>query len=83
MQVDKNLPGMQGTEVRYLHQEEPTFHRAAKPMHRNYWDCSRAWEQQILSSWVAMTEARAPRSYALQLYKACEEQRRPSEAINK
>ena len=43
---------MQGTRVQALVWEDPTCHRATKPMHHNYW----AHEPQLLSSRAATTE---------------------------
>ena len=38
--VVKNPPAMQGTWVGALVQEDPTCHRATKPVRRNYWACA-------------------------------------------
>ena len=42
-----HLP-MQGTWVRTLVREDPTCHRATKPMRHNYWACTRARKPQLL-----------------------------------
>ena len=54
MQVDKNLPGMQGTEVRYLHQKNPhsteqlslctaTTETVLEPESGKYWALELQW----------------------------------------
>ena len=57
---------MQGTWVQALVREDPTCHRAIKPMRHNYW----AWALEpvlpLLSPWATTTEARAPRARAPQ-----------------
>ena len=58
---------MQGTRVRSLVQEDPTCHRATKPVHHNYWAC--ALEPTNHNYWsprAATTEARTPRARAPQ-----------------
>ena len=70
---------MQGTRVGALFQEDPTCHRAIKPVRHNYWDCalepvshnywslrSRGRAPQLLSPRATTTEARAPRARAPQ-----------------
>ena len=43
---------MQGSPVRLLVREDPTCHRAMKPVYGNYWTCAldRAQEPQLLSA---------------------------------
>ena len=53
---------MQGTQVRFLVQEDPTCRGATKSVHHNYWACALAQPQ--LQSPHATTEARAPRARA-------------------
>ena len=58
---------MQGTRVRALVQEDPTYRRATKPVHHNYWAC--ALEHVSHNYWslhATTTEARAPRARAPQ-----------------
>ena len=50
---------MQGTRVRALVREDPTCHRATKPVRHSYWAC--ALEPVSHKYW-----ARAPRTRALQ-----------------
>jgi len=38
--VVKSPPAMQETWVQSLLQEDPTYHRATKPVHQSYWDCA-------------------------------------------
>ena len=72
--VVKNRLPMQGTRVRALVREDPTCHRAAKPVSHNYWACTLepashnywAFEPQLLSPWATATEAHAPRVHAPQ-----------------
>ena len=58
---------MQGTRVRALVQEDPTWRGATKPMWPQLLSlCSRAWEPQLLSLRTTTTEALEPRARALQ-----------------
>ena len=66
---------MQGTWVGFLVWEDPTCHRATKPVCHNYWACMpqllkpaccRARVPQLVSPRAATTEAHAPRACALQ-----------------
>ena len=57
---------MQGTRVRSLVREDPTYHRATKPVPQLLSLRSRAREPQLLSPRAATTEARMPRACALQ-----------------
>ena len=57
---------MQGTQVRSLVQEDPTCHRATKPMHHNCWAQSRSYP------------ARTPRACAPQREKPPSEKPTPS-----
>ena len=50
---------MQGTRVRALIREDPTYRGATKPMRHNYWACA-------LEPMSPTTEACAPRADALQ-----------------
>ena len=59
-----HLP-MQGTRVWALVWEDPTCHRATKPVSHNYWAC----EPQLLSPHATTTEACAPRTRAPQQQK--------------
>ena len=84
---------MQGTRVWALVWEDPTCHRATKPMHHNYW--AYALEPASHNYWTRMpgeaTAMKSPRTTmkssprSLQLEKACTQQRRPNAAkiINK
>ena len=90
-----HLP-MQGTWVRALVQEDPTCHRATKPMHHNYWAWAlepashNSWARapQLLKparlekspQWEACTTKSRPRSP--QLEKARAQQQRPNAAKN-
>ena len=72
---------MQGTRVQSLVREDPTHHRATKPVHRSYWACAleptshnywspratatEAHEPQ-LSLRATATESHVPRAHALQ-----------------
>ena len=49
---------MQETQVRSLVREDPTRHRAAKPMHCNYWTC--ALEPRSHSCWAYMPQLPKP-----------------------
>ena len=53
---------MQGTRVQALVREDPTCHRATKPVRHNYWAC----EPQLLSLHATTTEAQVPTAHALQ-----------------
>ena len=65
---------MQGTRVRSLVWEDPTWHRATKPVHHNYWAHTLepvshnywAHEPQLLTPRATATEAQAPRAHAPQ-----------------
>ena len=58
---------MQETQVWALVREDPTHHRATKPVRHNYLACSSgAHEPQLLSLCAATTEARVPRAHAPQ-----------------
>ena len=80
---------MQGTQVRALVPEDPTYRGAAKPVCHSYW----AWALEPVSHnyWnqqTTTTETRAPRASAPQQEKppqweACVQQRRPNAAKNK
>ena len=62
---------MQGTRVQALVREDPTCHGATKPVRHNYRACAlEPVEPQLLSPWATTTEARAPRSHALQTREA-------------
>ena len=52
-----HLP-MQGTRVRFLVQEDPTWHRATKPMHHNYWAC--ALEPTSYNYWARVLQLLKP-----------------------
>ena len=72
-----SLP-MQGTQVRALVREDPTCHRATKPVRHNYWACA-------LEPTSHTTETRGPTACALQQEKppqweACAPQRRVAPA---
>ena len=62
---------MQGTRVWALVREEPTCHRATKPMHHNYWACALepashnywAWVPQLLKTARLEPVLRNKRSY--------------------
>ena len=59
---------MQGTQVRFLVWEDPTCHRAAKPVCRNYWAC--AWEPPSHNYWAHAPQLLKPmhaRAHVLQL----------------
>ena len=49
---------MQGTQVRALAQEDPTCHRATKPVHHNYWTC--ALEPASYSYWARVLQLPKP-----------------------
>ena len=49
---------MQGTRVRALVQEDPTYRGATKPMRHNYWAC--ALEPASHNYWVHMTQLLKP-----------------------
>ena len=58
---------MQGTRVQSLVREDPTCHRATKPVHHNYWAC--ALEPASHNYWslrATTTEASVPRARAPQ-----------------
>ena len=88
-----HLP-VQGTQVRSLVWEDPTCHRATKPVHHSCWACapqllkptlSRVHVLQLLSLHAANTEAHAPRACAPQQEKpwqweACVPQRKVAPA---
>ena len=60
---------MQGTRVRALVREDPTYRGATKPVRHNYWACTlepRACKPQLLSPRATITEARAPTVHAPQ-----------------
>ena len=68
---------VQGTRVRALVREDPTYRRATKPVSHNYW----AREPQLLSPHATTTEAHVPRARAPQQEKppqweACAPQQR-------
>ena len=82
---------MQGTWVQSLVQEDPTWHRATKPVRHNYWAhmpqvlkpaCSRACapQQEKLLQWEAHALQLDNSPYLPQLQKACVQQQRPSAA---
>ena len=48
----------QGTWVRALVQEDPTCHRATKPVHRNYWAC--ALEPMSHNYWALVPQLLKP-----------------------
>ena len=67
---------MQKTWVRSLSWEDHTCLKAMKPLHHNYWDCSRALQLQLLSLCAETTEAFIHRVCTLQqekplLWEAC------------
>ena len=49
---------MQGTEVQALVQEDPTCHRATKPMRHNYWAC--ALEPASHNCWARVPQLLKP-----------------------
>ena len=61
---------IQGTRVRALVREDPTCHRATKPVRHNYWACTpestshnyRVRKPQLLSPRATTTEAHTPRA---------------------
>ena len=64
--VLKNLPANAGDMGSSPSPEDPTCHRATKPLHHNYWAC--ALEPTSHNYWsprVTTTEAHAPRARAL------------------
>ena len=61
--LEIRLP-VQGTQVLSLVQEDPTCHRATKPVCHYY--CSRAHEPQLLSLHATTTEACTPRAHVPQ-----------------
>ena len=82
---------MQRTRVRALVRENPICHRAAKPVHHNYWAWAlepashNYWAHvlQLLSPRSATTEARAPRAHAFQQEKPLQwEARAPQRRLN-
>ena len=83
-----SLP-MQGTRVRALVREDPTCHRATKPVCHNYWAC--ALEHVSHNYWAREPRARAPQqekplqweAHLPQLEKAHMQQRRPNAAKKK
>ena len=82
---------MQGTQVRALAQEDPTWRGATKPVHHNYWAC--ALEPSSHNYWSCTPRAHAPQqekplqweAHAPQrrVAPACTQQRRPNAAENK
>ena len=59
---------MQGARVRALVREDPTCHRATKPVYHNYWVCALepVNHNYLLSLSATTTEARAPKAHAPQ-----------------
>ena len=49
---------VQGTRVRALVREDPTCHRATKPVHHNYWDC--ILEPTIHNYWAHVLQLLQP-----------------------
>ena len=86
---------MQGTRVRALVWEDPTCHRATKPMRHNYWDC--ALEPASHNYWARVPQLLKPvclepvlhnkplqwEARTLQLEKAHTQQRKPNVAKRK
>ena len=71
---------MQGIRVRALVREDPTCHRATKPVCHNYWACV----PQLLKPACLEPVLRNKRKpHSPQLEKACAQQRRPKAAKNK
>ena len=58
---------MQGTQVQALVWEDPTCHRATKPMRHNYWACAlEPMSHNYSARHATTTEAWVPRAHALQ-----------------
>ena len=73
---------MQGTRVRFLAQEDPTCHRATKPVLHNYW--AGALEPASHNYWAGChtAEAHAPRARAPQQEKVQQwEARAPQQRV--
>ena len=73
---------MQGTWVRSLVQEDPTCHRATKPVHHNYWACAlepashNYWSPRDTTTEACVPRARAPRQNKPPQWEARAPQRR-------
>ena len=77
---------IQGTRVRALVWEDPTCHRATRPVSHNYWACASgacAPQQERPRQWEARNTAMKSGPRLLQLEKALAQKRRPNTAINK
>ena len=88
--VVKSHLSMQETRVPSLVWEDPTCHRATKPMHHDYWACFRARQPQLLKPFCP--RAHAPQQekpqkweiFSLKLEKSLDSSKDPAELkINK